>query len=74
MYMCYTLFFSANSAVTVIMSSGDYIFIIYDMVITRHHFLGVNSAVMVIMSSGDYIFTIYGIVITNHHFSFCIQQ
>ena len=31
-------FFSVNSVVTVIMSSGDYILTIYDMVITRHHF------------------------------------
>ena len=31
-------FFSVNSAVTVIMSSRDYILTIYDMVITRHHF------------------------------------
>ena len=31
-------FFGVNSAVTVIMSSRDYILIIYDMVITRHHF------------------------------------
>jgi len=32
------LFFSVNSVVTVIMSSGDYILKIYSMVITRHHF------------------------------------
>ena len=31
-------FFSANSAVTVIISSEDYVFPIYDMVINRHHF------------------------------------
>ena len=31
-------FFSANSVVTMIMSSGDYLLTIYDMVITRHHF------------------------------------
>ena len=36
--MCYIAFFSANSAVTVIISFGDYIFTIYDMVIIRHHF------------------------------------
>ena len=39
MYICYTPFFSVNSAITVIISSGDYILIIYDMVITSHHFL-----------------------------------
>ena len=32
-------FFGVNSAMTVIMSSRDYILTIYDMVITRHHFL-----------------------------------
>ena len=32
-------FFRANSVVTVIISSGDYIWKIYDMVITRHYFL-----------------------------------
>ena len=31
-------FFSENSVVKVIMSSEDYILIIYDMVITKHHF------------------------------------
>ena len=31
-------FFSANSVMTVIVSSKDYILKIYDMVITRHHF------------------------------------
>jgi len=37
-----TLFFSVNSVVTVIVSSGGYILKIYDMVITRHCF-HVNS-------------------------------
>jgi hypothetical protein len=37
-YMCYTPFFSAHSAIIVFMSSGDYIFTIYDMIITRHCF------------------------------------
>jgi len=32
-------FFHVNSVVTVIISLGDYIWKIYDMVITRHHFL-----------------------------------
>jgi hypothetical protein len=36
--MCYTAFFSANLAMTVIISFGDYIFTIYDMVIIRHCF------------------------------------
>jgi hypothetical protein len=36
--MHYTPFFSVNSVVTVIMSSGDYFLKIYDMVITRHYF------------------------------------
>ena len=44
-------------AITVIMSSGDYIF-------------SVNLAVMVITSSGDYIFMIYDMVITGHHVDF----
>ena len=34
----YTPFFSMNSAITAIMSSGEYIFTIYDMVIIRHCF------------------------------------
>ena len=72
MYMHYTSFFSVNSAVTVIMSSGDQVFEIYDMVIIRHHF-SVNSAVMVIMSFGDHIFEIYDMVIIRHHFSVQIQ-
>src|ERR1700736_5017584 len=36
MYICYTPFFSVNSVITVIISSGEYILIIYDMVITSH--------------------------------------
>ena len=68
MYMCYTPFFGENSVVKVIMSSGDYILIIYDMVLIKHHFL-----VRIQLSSRDYILIIYDMVITKQHFSVRIQ-
>jgi hypothetical protein len=48
-----TSFFGVNPTVTVIMSSGDYIVIIYDMVIFSE-----SSVVMVTVSSGNYILVI----------------
>ena len=47
-------FFHVNPVVMVIMSSGDHIVIIYDMVI-----FGESSVVMVTVSSGNYILVIH---------------
>ena len=49
-----SIIFWCNPTVTVIISSGDHIFIIYDMVI-----FGEISVVMVTVSSGNYILVIH---------------
>ena len=52
-------FFGVNPTITVIMSSGDHIFIIYDIVI-----FGEISVVMVTVSSGNYILVWYNLRLT----------
>jgi len=67
-----TLFFSVNSVVTVIVSSGGYILKIYDMSSPGTVFQCEFSCNM-IMSFEDYILKRYHMVITRHNFSVWIQ-
>ena len=72
MYICYTPFFSVNSAI----KSYYVIWRLYSRNIWYGHHQAlffILHLVVIIMSSGDYVIIIYNMVITRHHFSFCIQ-